>query len=54
MKVAIVGDYPLDETQIWGGVESAFTYLARELAHLDNLELHIVTLGNPRSQSGVT
>ncbi len=47
MRVAIVGDYPLDPTRIWGGVEAAFIYLVKELARLDDLELHLVTLGNP-------
>jgi glycosyltransferase involved in cell wall biosynthesis len=49
MRIAIVGDYPLDESKMWGGVESAFAYLARELARLDNLELHIVTMGPPEA-----
>ncbi len=47
MRVAIVGDYPLNGTHIWGGVEAAFGYLVRELARLDGLELHVITLGNP-------
>jgi glycosyltransferase involved in cell wall biosynthesis len=46
MRVAIVGDYPLNGNLIWGGVEAAFTYLVKELAHVDDLDLHIVTLGN--------
>ncbi|MBI4787788.1 MAG: glycosyltransferase family 4 protein [Chloroflexi bacterium] len=46
MRVAIVGDYPLNETVIWGGVEAAFAYLVKELAQLDDLELHVVTLAN--------
>ncbi len=47
MRVAIVGDYPLNGTRIWGGVEAAFAYLVRELARLEGLELHVITLGNP-------
>ncbi|MBI5030573.1 MAG: glycosyltransferase family 4 protein [Chloroflexi bacterium] len=37
----------MNGTRIWGGVEAASTYLVKELAQLDGLDLHIVTLGNP-------
>lgn len=47
MRVAIVGDYPLNGNLIWGGVESAFSYLVKELGRLNDLDLHIITLGNP-------
>lgn len=47
MRVAIVGDYPLNTNHIWGGVEAAFAYLVRELARCKELELHIITLGDP-------
>lgn len=46
MRVVIVGDYPLDPTRIWGGVEAAFIYLVRELCQIDSLEVHLVTLSN--------
>ena len=49
IRVAMVGDYPLNGTRIWGGVEAAFAYLVRELARLDDVDLHVVTLGNPAS-----
>lgn len=48
MRVAIVGDYPVDETRLWGGVEAAFIYLARELARLEGLDLHVITLGKSK------
>lgn len=47
LRVAIVGDYPLTKNHIWGGVEAAFTYLVRELAHCNALDLHVITLGDP-------
>ena len=52
MRVAIVGDYPLNGTLIWGGVEAAFAYLVKELARLDDLDLHVITLGNPALNGG--
>lgn len=47
MRVAIVGDYPLDGARIWGGVEAAFAYLVRELCQIEELELHVITMGDP-------
>ncbi len=52
MRIAIVGDYPLNETRIWGGVEAAFAYLVRELARIDGLELHVITLGTAALTAG--
>lgn len=46
-RVAMVGDYPIDGSRIWGGVEAAFAYLVRELARMDDLDLHVITLGKP-------
>lgn len=46
MRVAIVGDYPVDGSRIWGGVEAAFAYLVQALARRDDLELHVVTLNS--------
>lgn len=43
MRVAIVGDYPLDPRQIWGGEQAAFSYLVRELVRIEGLEVHVVT-----------
>lgn len=47
MKVAILGDYPLDITQIRGGVQAAFVYLAKALSQIDGLRVHILTFGDP-------
>lgn len=44
MRVAILGDYPLDENQIWGGEQSAFAYLVREMAQIERVDLHVITL----------
>jgi glycosyltransferase involved in cell wall biosynthesis len=47
MRVAIVGDYPLDTAQIQGGVQAAFAYLVRGLSQIDGLQIHVLTLGSP-------
>ncbi|HZQ07703.1 MAG TPA: glycosyltransferase family 4 protein [Anaerolineae bacterium] len=47
MRVAIVGDYPLNPNRMRGGVEAAFAYLVRELACIQGLDLHVLTLGDP-------
>jgi glycosyltransferase involved in cell wall biosynthesis len=44
LRVALVGDYPLTETEIGGGVESAFLYLVSGLRRRADLDLHVVTL----------
>ncbi len=43
ITVAMLGQYPLNN--IYGGVEMHFYQLAHHIALLDNVELHIVTLG---------
>ncbi len=35
-----------------GGVEAAFTYLVKELALLPELDLHVITLGDPSAGTG--
>lgn len=44
VRVAMLGDYPLDPTRIVGGVEAVISCLATELSCRDDLELHLVTL----------
>jgi glycosyltransferase involved in cell wall biosynthesis len=44
LRVALVGDYPLTESEIGGGVESAFLYLVSGLRRRGDLDLHVVTL----------
>lgn len=43
MRVAILGDYPLEPNRIAGGVEAVITYLVAELKKFEDLELHVVT-----------
>jgi glycosyltransferase involved in cell wall biosynthesis len=43
MRVALVGTYPVDRTQILGGVQSAFAYLVDGLCQQDGLEIHVIT-----------
>ena len=43
MRVAIVGDYPLNDSQIWGGEQAAFSYLVRELCRINDLQVHVLT-----------
>jgi glycosyltransferase involved in cell wall biosynthesis len=40
MRVAVLGQYPLDPQQLAGGVEAAIAYAHAELAALPDLELH--------------
>ena len=47
LRVAMVGRYPTNSDQLRGGVQAAFAYLVRSLAHIDDLELHIITLRQP-------
>ena len=43
MRVAVIGQYPLDERRIVGGVEGAMVPLLQSLACFPDLEMHIVT-----------
>ncbi|MCR4405514.1 MAG: glycosyltransferase family 4 protein [Anaerolineae bacterium] len=43
MRVAILGDYPLEPDRIAGGVEAVISYLVAELRKFTDLELHVVT-----------
>jgi glycosyltransferase involved in cell wall biosynthesis len=44
MRVAILGDYPLDLNRMGGGVEAVVSYLASGLQKFQDLDLHVVTL----------
>lgn len=60
MRVALVGNYPLDNTRLSGGVQAAFAYLVKGLRQFDDLQAHIITIpDNPAKsaeieQDGVT
>jgi glycosyltransferase involved in cell wall biosynthesis len=43
MRVAMIGQYPLDEKRILGGVEGAIVPLLHGLASFPDLDMHIVT-----------
>jgi len=43
MKVAILGDYPIDPKIIFGGVEAVTCNLVEGLQKFDDLEIHVVT-----------
>jgi glycosyltransferase involved in cell wall biosynthesis len=43
MRVAMLGQYPLDESRIVGGVEAVMVPLLRSLQSFPDLELHVVT-----------
>lgn len=43
IRIAMLGQYPLDETRILGGIEAVMVPLLRALARLDDVELHVVT-----------
>lgn len=58
LRVAILGDYPLDTTRIRGGVQAAFAYLVKGLTKLEGLDLHVLTFRQPGferiDQNGLT
>lgn len=43
IRVAMLGQYPLDETRILGGIEAVMVPLLRALARLDDVQLDVVT-----------
>lgn len=51
MRIAIVGDYPLNSTLIQGGVQAAFHYLVRGLARIHDLHVHLITF-RPQGWAG--
>jgi glycosyltransferase involved in cell wall biosynthesis len=53
MRVVMLGQYPLDEQRILGGVEAVMVPLVRGLAGFDDLDLHIVTC-QPRQEERTT
>ena len=42
LRVAMIGDYPLDPDRIDGGVQAVFSYLVEALREVDDIELTIV------------
>lgn len=43
MRIALVGDYPLDPDRISGGPQAVFSYLLQGLERFADLELHVIT-----------
>ena len=43
MRVALVGNYPIDPNKIVGGPQAVFTYLVEGLRQLEGLDLYVVT-----------
>jgi glycosyltransferase involved in cell wall biosynthesis len=43
MRVAMLGQYPLDESRILGGVEAVMVPLLQGLARFEDLEVHVLT-----------
>jgi glycosyltransferase involved in cell wall biosynthesis len=61
MRVAMMGEFPLDSTKIRGGVQAVIAYLVKGLAQIDGLQVHVLTLRHPNwtgpdtiEQNGVT
>lgn len=50
MRVAIIGNYPTDINRIHGGVQAAFTYLVSGLSQIQDIDVHVLTMG--RQQAG--
>jgi glycosyltransferase involved in cell wall biosynthesis len=47
IRVVLIGNYPVDNSIIHGGVQAAFAYLVSGLGKIDDLELHVITVGRP-------
>jgi glycosyltransferase involved in cell wall biosynthesis len=43
MRIALVGDYPIDPSRITGGPQAVFSYLLQGLEKFTDLELHVIT-----------
>lgn len=43
LRIALVGNYPIDPNKIVGGPQAVFTYLLQGLKRFPDLELHVVT-----------
>jgi glycosyltransferase involved in cell wall biosynthesis len=54
MRVVMLGQYPLDEQRILGGVEAVMVPLVRGLAGFKDLDLHIVTCQPLQEERTVT
>jgi glycosyltransferase involved in cell wall biosynthesis len=50
VKVALFSRYPCDSEHPKGGVESVTVVLAKALAHMDDLEVHVVTFERQRAK----
>jgi glycosyltransferase involved in cell wall biosynthesis len=53
MKVVIFSRYPVDSGRPRGGIESVTVVLVKALAHLDKMEVHLVTLERDRLKNTV-
>jgi glycosyltransferase involved in cell wall biosynthesis len=47
LRIAVIGEYPVDPQQIWGGVQSATAYLVRGLSRMETLDVHVLTFKRP-------
>ena len=61
LRLALVGSYPSDHTQIRGGVQAAFSSLVSGLSRITGVEVHVLTFMPPNwygpdhsTQNGVT
>jgi len=53
LKVAIVGDYPMDESTVSGGIQSVIANLVEGLQHVTRIDLHIVAPGGVTGQCDI-
>jgi hypothetical protein len=54
MRVVMLGQYPLDEQRILGGVEAVMVPLLHGLVGFDDLDLHIVTCQPQQEERTIT
>ena len=43
MRLALVGDYPLNPKEIHNGPQAVFTYLLEGLGQFPDLDIHVIT-----------
>jgi len=51
IRVALIGDFPSRPDRLGGGVQAAFVYLVRGLVEIDDLEVHVLTFGDPAADA---
>jgi len=54
IRVALIGDFPSRADRVTGGVQAAFVYLVRGLVDIEDLDVHVLTFGDPATWDALT